>query len=244
MIGLALAVFSVWAKPVSQVFTGNWSGEVVYSSQPLPDLNLNFTVRQGSIPNYLSTSFDDHIVLINLSYTDLSGNISFQDGVFHFNFTRKAPPFVSSDIDMGDLGLLHCILASYEAIRCAFTNGENTASFFLTKTSKSPGLIHNSYIWVKRNFLGICLIILLLIVYYLFKRYMDRTAQEDDRKALEARQQREKEKQEEDNQTALEGGQQGENPDAIPKDENMVEGEPPSEPQEREPDENGKFKTD
>jgi hypothetical protein len=175
MIALCFLVsLSASRKTVSQVLTGDWSGRVTYSSPPISDLNLTFTLAQGRIPNYLSTTFAGLPVQINFSFVDLSGNVTYDDGVFDFNFTRKAPPFVSSDINLGDLGFLHCMLASYEGVRCAYANEGSIISLFFRKTSQSPGFIARSFVWLRQNFLGICLIVVLLIVYYLFKRWTDR----------------------------------------------------------------------
>jgi hypothetical protein len=131
MIAILLP-FATSRRTISKVFSGDWTTSISYSSPPLDPIGPNVTISQtGKVANYLKTSFRDEPILINLSFLDLSGNITFRDEVYDFNLTHRAPPFVSSDIDLRELGFAHCILTCYITMRCSFVseNQSFTATF-------------------------------------------------------------------------------------------------------------------
>jgi len=168
MIVLLLCRSVVAKRTISKVLSGNWSGAVTYSSGPRPDVDLNFTVtRDLARPTSLTTEFKGESVFINLSNKDISGNITMADRFFTFNFTEIVPPFVSSDIDLGELGLAHCVLASFVGIRCIYVNGETSLSIMFRKLSGQPG---GDFQFLKRHWKAL----LIIVGSYLFRRFFSK----------------------------------------------------------------------
>jgi hypothetical protein len=137
----ALLVHSVVSKrTISMVISGEWSGAITYSSLPLPDLCLNFTVaRDFDRPTSMTTAFWGDPVAINLSTREISGNLTYLDGLYTFNFTELVAPFVSSHIELGPFGRARCTLASLVGVRCVFVNGTDTISIVFRKIAGQPG---------------------------------------------------------------------------------------------------------
>lgn len=112
---------------------GTWVGvkEFSMNETSAPDA-FNFTIEQETTPNYLMTIFGDEIVKINISTVDLSGNFTINENTYFFNLIQRAPPFVSSPIDLGEAGKLYCSFASYFCAHCIYLNpeGESTTYMF------------------------------------------------------------------------------------------------------------------
>jgi hypothetical protein len=134
MIAIVLFSLASCHRSLSSVITGTWQVSATYSSPPdvLPPFNFSI-VQPGKSPNYLSATFRDEPVQINLSFADLSGNISYLGEVYGFLFIERAPPFISTDIDARELGFGHCIIPNFVFARCSFFGPDREISVTLNK---------------------------------------------------------------------------------------------------------------
>ena len=217
-------------RTISQILVGNWSGEITYSSDN-SNFSIDFIISEFGSPNYLQVSFNNDSAFINLSSQDLSGNITFHEDIYYFNFTLKAPPFVSSTIDLNEYGLVHVRIASYESMHVTWTDGTSTFSTFIRKqvsaTERKFGLLNNWKPFILLAFIGL----LQWAFQYFTKRmtireYNKQRQKEAKKKAEEEQKNKEKGKEEE------EGGEEEE------KSKEANEAKP------SEPNKDGKIKAD
>jgi hypothetical protein len=139
MIALLLALCGA-RRTISSVLLGSWTTAITYSSPPLDVVGPNLTFTQtGSKINYIGTVFDGEPVSINLSFVNLSGNITYRDEVYHFDLAPRPPPFVSTDIDMRELGFAHCIFTCYVTLRCSVVLRNQALTVTLRKTEGESG---------------------------------------------------------------------------------------------------------
>ena len=221
-------------QTISEVFTGHWDGTISYSSQTVDAEPIHLDVVRSVGPNYLETIFNDELVQINLSFVNLSGNITYMDKIYDFDFTMKAPPFVSTDIDLQELGLLHITLATYTNIHAIYMDGEKVISLLFNKFVPP---VQGSWLWnfivthKKGIFGGGAIIVVQLIFRTAVGRLQRNAAIEMAKKRAE---EAKKKKEEEDAKEAEEDKEEEEH-----KEEEGQEVE-----KELVPDENGKVKTD
>ena len=121
--------------------------ESVYSTDHKERQKFNFIIEPGAGQNWLVTQFEGNLVQINLSSEDLSGNITYQDLIYDFNLTQIAPPFVASEIDLGNDGLAHCSFASYGLMHCTHLDKKGLVVNYIFK--KHEMVYADS--WLKRN---------------------------------------------------------------------------------------------
>jgi hypothetical protein len=174
-------VLSLSTSTLSEVLSGNWSGHIIYSRNSVDDLDLNLVVTRADRPNYLSTQIYNDIALINLSFVALAGNITFRDRVFDFNLTQTAPPFLSSNIDMGEFGLLHFTLGSDVGIRCLYTRNGTALSIMFRKTGFAPYTSSSKFL--SQNWKKLCMIACFLLAQFGFRRYSAKLKADNARKA-------------------------------------------------------------
>jgi hypothetical protein len=137
MIAIFLFSFVSSRRSLSSVLVGTWTSTATYSS-PFDDLlPFNISITQtGNSPNYLSSEFSGNPVQINLSFDDLSGNLTYLGEVYDFNFVERASPFISTDIDFRELGSAHCIILTFVLARCSIFTPEQSVSATLRKQAE------------------------------------------------------------------------------------------------------------
>ncbi|KAH0791519.1 hypothetical protein GPJ56_004577 [Histomonas meleagridis] len=206
-------------RTISQILVGNWSGEITYSSDN-SNFPIDFIISEKENPNHLQASFGNDTALINLSDKDLSGNITFYESVYYFNFTLKAPPFVSSDIDLEEHGLVHVRIASYESMHVTYTDGERTFSTFIRKQiseSESKSNILNNW----KPIILVAFIGLLQWGYqYFTKRFTIKEYNRQRQKEAKKKEDEEKEKKEKEDKDGEEEEEQKEKPEIKPPEPN------------------------
>ena len=134
------------SKPISQVLCGTWTGGSIFStSEDFKFENKSFVIEQSTGPNWLKTKFNDDEVFINLSYTDLSGNISFNEEIFFFNFKQTSPPLISANIEFGDI-IAHVSFASHTCVKVVLINskGDSDTIVFTKEPEKAINSVKNS----------------------------------------------------------------------------------------------------
>lgn len=148
-------------KTITDVFIGNWSVVTTYCSPEIANETFYFQIFKTTDGNHLKTSEGQ---LINLSNVDLSGNITNGDSVYYYNFVQVAPPFVSSDIDMGEYGKAHVRISSYNSMHITWVNDGKIVTYFLKKQipeimNRGPliNLLFNN--WKQISFFSIVIII-------------------------------------------------------------------------------------
>ena len=200
MLWLLLAIASS-RQTISQVLTGTWNANVVWTSDNSAFDPVKFEVVQSTGANFLETLFDENLVQINLSYVNLSGNITYMDEVYDFDFTMKVPPFVSTNIDMGELGLFHVTLASYTNIHVVFVDGARTISILL---NKEVVVSEGNPIWalIVRNKTGVIGFLAFLLIQFVFRYAVGRLQSNAAREIAQKRAQEKKaeDKEEEEQQ--------------------------------------------
>ena len=181
-------------RTISDVFVGNWSVVSTYSSPKTENESFYFEIFRSNDANHLKTS-GGH--LINLSYVDLSGNVTDGDQVYYFNFVQVAPPFVSADIDLGEYGKMHCRISSYNSMHITWVNDDKIVTYFAKKQvveRESKGLlldlIYNN--WKAILFFGF--VIIIQFAYRYFTRRMTAKIYKDQMKERLRREKNEKEK--------------------------------------------------
>lgn len=215
MLGFFIALASC-RKTISEVFQGNWTASVTYTTKRLPYLNVDFYVQKDTGANFLITTFEDELVNINLSYVDLSGNITYKGEVYDFNFTMKAPPFVSSDIDFREMGLMHIALASYTNIHVTMVDGKDT--IVLTVKKQIPvvtgNLLTRLIAMVKSKGRVIVMGAAFVIVQLVFKHFTNKLSAKTAREIAEKRALEQKQKEEQETKEAEEKQENGEEEEA------------------------------
>lgn len=231
MLGFFIALASC-RKTISEVFQGNWTASVTYATKRLPYLNVDFYVQKDKGANFLFTTFEDELVNINLSYVDLSGNITYKGEVYDFNFTMKAPPFVSSDIDFREMGLMHIALASYTNIHVTMVDGKDT--IVLTVKKQIPvvtGNLLTRLIALAKSkgqviFMGSALVIVQLVFKHFTNKLSAKTAREiAERKALEQKKAEEEAKDAENGEEAEEEAAEPVKKELVPDEDGKVKSE-------------------
>jgi hypothetical protein len=134
MIAILFLPFTSCSRSLSSVLTGIWFTTTTYSSPSLnlPPFNISVNLT-GTSRNYLSSIFHNNSVQINLSFTDLSGNLTYRNETYHFLFVERAPPFLSTDIDFREFGSSHCIIPTLQFARCSFLGPNGAISVTLRK---------------------------------------------------------------------------------------------------------------
>lgn len=245
---LASFTYLVSSVTIASVFQGNWTFQTINPSNEEETSVYHFEVMyKSTIPNYLTTRFNDDIVDINVSFQDLSGNISYLDNVYDFNFTMIARPYISTDIDFGEYGIAHCSFSSYSSMHCVWIYQNETFSIYGDrhdfKTSKSD--------WLQKNGKNAALMILGIAIFFGFQfatKQLQRNYAEELQKRQAAEQfmkekeEKEKEEKEKENgENAPETPQEGDENDKT--DEAHEETEEPHEKLPN-PDPDNKIKTD
>lgn len=188
-------------QTISQVFTGTWDANMVYASDNSTIPPLRFEVVHGEGANYLETLFDDNLAQINLSYTNLSGNVTYMDAIYDFDFTMKVPPFVSCNVDAGELGIFHVTLASYTNIHAVYVTDGRVLTFLLNKYIPPA---QGNWLWnlILRNKTGVfgvsAFIVIQLVFRYAVSRLQANAAREMAQKRATEAESKAKEKNEEE----------------------------------------------
>ena len=173
MFFLSLIIQVESGKSLSQVLCGNWTGGTIYKTPNGEKFNFSsIFVDHLSTPNFIETNIFDTNLLINLSSSDLSGNITIHENVFYFNFTQSAGPFVSTDIDLDIYGKIHCSIASYKCLRIIYMSPHgDIQTIILTKS-----ILNSDKPWIIRNYkfvLTMALTILSPIVFqFISKKFL------------------------------------------------------------------------
>ena len=196
MLWLLLAIASS-RQTISQVLTGTWNVNAVWASDNSTLDPIKFEIVHSTGANFLETLFEENLVQINLSYVNLSGNITYMDQVYDFDFTMKVPPFVSTNIDMGEIGLFHVTLASYTNIHVVFVDGVRTISFLL---NKEVVVSEGNPIWalIVRNKTGVIGFLAFLLIQLVFRYAVGRLQGNAARQIAQKRAEEKKEEEEED----------------------------------------------
>jgi hypothetical protein len=154
-------------RRIADIFMGTWSTVVTYSSPPGYQIGPNFTVvATGKVTNYLALSLGDEQILINLSFTDLSGNITYLGEVYDYNLTQVAPPFVSTDIDFREFGFAHCIFGSYITLRCSLLKNDQRVTVTFQKDEDPDGPSKSSFLINALKYGA--LIAIVGVIYYVY----------------------------------------------------------------------------
>ena len=218
-------------RTISQILVGNWSGEITYSSDN-SDFPIDFIISENDSPNYLQATFGSEFAFINLSSEDLSGNITFHDDIYYFNFTLKAPPFVSSDIDFNEHGVAHVRIASYESMHVTWTDGTSTFSAFIRKQVTSL----ESRFGPFSNWKPLILVAFIGVLQFLFRHFTKKVTIREYNKQLQkdAKQKKEAEEEEKESEKEKESEEK----------EDEEEKKETSEIKPSEPNKDGKIKAD
>ena len=177
---------------MTSIIRGNWSFYTIYPPES-HEFEKRFIVDyRGDIANYLFTSFDEEIIDINVSFVDLSGNFTYLDQVYDFNFTMKARPYISTDIDLHEYGITHCTFCSYSSMHCIWAFENKTYSIY----GERQNLVIDNKPWYVRYrnniIMGVAFVIILGGFHFATNK-LQRGMLEDIRKQDEEKKRKEKE---------------------------------------------------
>lgn len=232
-IGFLTQLVSSSVKMTS-IIRGNWSFQTIFPPDS-HEFEQRFIVDyRGDIANYLFTQYGEEIININVSFVDLSGNFTYLDQLYDFNFTMKARPYISTDINFYEFGNAHCTFCSYSSMHCIWVFQNNTYSIFGERENLEAD---NKPWYIKhRNnlILGVAFVVILGGFHYATNKLQNNMYEEMRKEELVKKQKEEQEKlkQKENNEEEEKGGE-----------EDKVE-EEAKQNDKQTPDQNGKVKTE
>ncbi|EAY19967.1 hypothetical protein TVAG_402210 [Trichomonas vaginalis G3] len=163
------ALFSIGSsKSISDVLLGRWSGGTVFSTGTPQFQNLDFNLTYQSIKNYIITEYEGNPLYINLSFVDLSGNITYDEKIYDFNLTQTSPPLISSDIQVGD-HKVHVSFCSHTVIKILILYPDGNSETVIIKKPKES-IIFQSMWFIIMSVGGV----IVYQLYSLFQYYMNR----------------------------------------------------------------------
>ena len=218
---------------MTSIIRGNWSFHTIFPPDS-HEFEQRFIVDyRGDIANYLFTQLGEEIIIINVSFVDLSGNFTYLDQVYDFNFTMKARPYISTDVNFNEFGFAHCTFCSYSSMRCLWVYDNNTYSIY----GERENLAADNKPWYIRHknniIMGVAFVVILGGFHFATNKLQNNMYEEMRREREEKKRKEEEEKlkQKELNEEEDKGEEEG-------------KGEANQITNDQTPDEHGKVKTD
>lgn len=141
---------------IPSILIGKWNNQLFYKGIDY-DLKIdNFMVEKFSSLNYLRTEYNNEFAYISLSSNYLSGNITYKNKNYSFNFDFIVSPYKAADIKFDEYNA-HVTLISYKTIKALLMNKDgNSNTYLFTKDYDC------SY---SKNILSLILILSILILF-------------------------------------------------------------------------------
>lgn len=141
------------SKAIADVMLGRWTGGSVFSTSQKNFENLDFNITYRTIKNCLVSSYEGKEIAINLSFTDISGNITYDDHIYEFNFTQTSPPLISANIQLDD-AIMHVSFSSHTSMKIVILYSDgNSETIILRKASE--GAISQGWWFVIMSCVGV-----------------------------------------------------------------------------------------